>query len=232
MSKQIPLPLSLNVAATFENTYVSPSNRLLIHALQHFESSPRGSLVYCWGAKGSGVTHILEATLNHLTISSVQYLSLRDLQKFTPAEVLDSIECLDVVCVDDIDLIAGQQAWEQQLFYLCNGLRDSGKKLLIGSHCPPRQLPLKLADLKSRLQWGSVYRLETLNDDEKCQLLMLRAKNLGLVLTEEVATYLIHRVGRSIKELIALLKKLDHQSLAEQRRLTIPFVKAVLTQTL
>jgi len=49
-----------------------------------------------------------------------------------------------------------------------------------------------------------------------------------LELTDEVAQYILHRAPRDMKELFLTLKRLDHVSLAEQRRLTIPFVKQVL----
>jgi len=67
-----------------------------------------------------------------------------------------------------------------------------------------------------------------LNDQSKQAALQMRAKGFGLELTDEVAQYILHRAPRDMKELFLTLKRLDHVSLAEQRRLTIPFVKQVL----
>jgi DnaA family protein len=43
-----------------------------------------------------------------------------------------------------------------------------------------------------------------------------------------VAAYIIQRLSRDMNELFWQLNRLDHASLAEQRKLTIPFVKKVL----
>jgi DnaA family protein len=236
--KQLPLAISPDINATFDNYYISESNQAVITALQQFVM-PAGScepFIYLCGSQGSGVTHLLEATQNYSQSQSqskpqplsIQYLPLEELKNYPPADILEGMEQLDMVCIDDLQVICGHEQWEQQLFHLFNRLRDTGKQLLVGSHLSPRQLPLQLADLQSRLQWGAVFQLQPLQDQEKAQLLILRAHKLGLELPQEVANYLLQRMGRSSSELIALLKHLDLASLSEQRKLTIPFVKTVL----
>ncbi len=56
----------------------------------------------------------------------------------------------------------------------------------------------------------------------------MRASRLGLQLQDEVAKYLLHRMPRDMHQLFDMLEQLDHQSLAKQRKLTIPFVKQAL----
>jgi DnaA family protein len=70
--------------------------------------------------------------------------------------------------------------------------------------------------------------LTTLNDDQKLNALKMCACNRGLSLSEEVAAYLMKHYQRDMKSLIDALDKLDKVSLAEKRRITIPFVKQVL----
>ena len=50
-------------------------------------------------------------------------------------------------------------------------------------------------------------------------------KRGGLVLSQEVAEYLIHHLQRDMRVLMRVLKQLDSLSMREQRRLTIPFIK-------
>jgi DnaA family protein len=83
--------------------------------------------------------------------------------------------------------------------------------------------------LKSRLQWGVTFHVHTLDDDEKQHALQFRAKARGLDLSDEVATFIIQRLPRDMNELFWQLNRLDHASLAEQRKLTIPFVKKILS---
>jgi DnaA family protein len=107
-------------------------------------------------------------------------------------------------------------------------LRESGRKLLVAAEHSPRELAINLEDLRSRLQWGVTYQVHNLSDDDKQQALQLRARARGLELNDEVAQFIIQRLPRDTNELFWQLQRLDHASLAEQRKLTIPFVKKVL----
>jgi DnaA family protein len=69
-----------------------------------------------------------------------------------------------------------------------------------------------------------------LADDEQVQALQLRAAWRGLELPAEVARYLLQRTERSNRALFALLDRLDKAALTAQRKLTVPFVRAVLEQ--
>ena len=73
-----------------------------------------------------------------------------------------------------------------------------------------------------------IYQLESLDDTEKQQALIIQAQTRGLDLPEEVANYLLRHHSRDMRVLMALLQNLDKASLVEKRRLTIPFVRQVL----
>ncbi|VEI48744.1 DNA replication initiation factor [Actinobacillus equuli] len=97
--------------------------------------------------------------------------------------VLDNAEQLDVICLDDLQVVAGDEAWELAIFNLFNQIREqqglfgSGHKtlLLISADCPPHQLKINLPDLRSRLTWGEVYQLNDLTDDQKRIILQRNA---------------------------------------------------------
>ena len=116
------------------------------------------------------------------------------------------------------------------MFALCERLRAAGGMLLAAGARPPRELGLKLPDLATRLGWGPVYALTPLGDDERLEAVRLRARNRGLEMPEEVARYILARYPRDLDSLFALLDKLDVASLAEQRRLTIPFLRSLEEQ--
>jgi DnaA family protein len=143
-------------------------------------------------------------------------------------DVLDELEALALVCIDDIDAIAGDRSWETALFHLYNRIQTSGSRLLVTGHLAPADLPLELADLHSRIAWGWIFQLQLLSDDDKKQALKLRARTRGFELPDDVNDYLLRYFPRDIHGLFALLDRLDTASVVAQRRLTIPFVKSVL----
>jgi DnaA family protein len=142
--------------------------------------------------------------------------------------VLEDLEELDVICVDDVDKIAGHSNWEQALFHLYNRLRESSKPMVVTGRTSPRALGLQLTDLTTRLGWGLVFQLKALADDEKVRVLQQRAVARGFELPVDVGDFLLRRCPRDMGALFDLLNQLDEASLAAQRRLTVPFVKTLL----
>ncbi len=233
MPVQLPLNISPNMVASFDNFFVSTENHLLVEHLQGFINNPVEWLIYLWGETGGGVSHLLSATMRHLSSYDCCYLPLKELVFYSPKEFFSDLdyglEHANLVCIDDVDILSSQdQQWQQQLFHLINRLRDANKKLVVGAHCAPRQLSINLADLKSRLQWGSVYKIQALNDEESQHLLQERALLYGFQMSTEVAAFILQRTSRSVPSLLNILERLHQASLAAKRRLTIPFVKQVL----
>lgn len=232
MHKQIPLAISSDADLTFDNFYQADSQQPVIAELKKFARQDAAAyhepFVYLWGSQGCGLSHLLNATQNYYASPLMQYLPLKELINYSPVDILEGLEDLDLVCIDDIDCLSDSLEWQERVFYLFNRLRDSGKKLLVGGHAPPAQLSLQLPDLQSRLQWGVTLYVEPLSDADKQQAIQFYAQSLGMQLSDEVASYLLQRTDRSSQALFKLVRQLDHASLAEQRKLTIPFVKTQL----
>lgn len=233
MFKQLSLSIALNVEATFDSFYVSSDNQQALQALTEF-TKPESSdfFFYLWGNQGSGVSHLLQSVQQQLTYLQAQYLPLDQLIEYPAEDVLSGLESLDWIILDNIDCLVSDKAqqgrWQEAIFHLYNRLKDANKKLLVGAHQSSRELPLSLADLQSRLQWGQSYRLNSLSDSDKQAMLILRADKLGLTLSEEVVQFILNNTHRNVHRLIGLLTQLDKASLEEKRRITIPFVKQVL----
>ncbi|CAM4183293.1 DnaA inactivator Hda [Serratia silvae] len=159
---------------------------------------------------------------------AVGYVPLDKRAYFVP-EVLDGMEQLALVCIDNIECIAGDEEWEMAIFNLYNRILETGRtRLFITGDRPPRQLNLHLPDLASRLDWGQIYKLQPLSDEEKLQALQLRAKLRGFELPEDVGRFLLKRLDREMRTLFMTLDQLDRASITAQRKLTIPFVKEIL----
>lgn len=224
VSQQIPLNLQLRKDLTFKN-FVESSNESLIHMLKSCEER----FVYIWGEASCGKTHLLQAVCHQQGQEgkSPVYLSLKDTEVTDP-EILTGLENMDVVCIDDVHVIKQQADWEVALFNLFNLIRDANGYLIISGDAPPNELGMNLQDLVSRLSWGIVIQVQTLNDVGKMKVLQTRASQMGLDLPDDIAEYLLKRSPRDMSSLVSLLDKLNIASLTEKRRLTIPFVRQYL----
>ncbi len=225
MPTQIPLQVSLRDGATFAS-FFGQGNPQAVHALREMSALHGERFLYLWGAPGVGKTHLLQAVCHEGAEKrhAVAYLPLRKSAAIATG-YLEGLERLDLVCIDDVQAIAGGADWEQALFHFHNNLREQHGRLIVAANVAPAGLNLSLPDLRSRLSWGPVFQIRALDDAAKIGALQLRARIRGFELPDEVAGYLIRRCPRDMPALFNLLERLDHASLAAKRKLTIPFVR-------
>ena len=146
------------------------------------------------------------------TKGTATYLPLEQSNDLSP-DILEGLEQLDLVCLDNIDTISMQPQWQEALFHLYNRIKETGTVLFVSATVPPKQLYLSLKDLSSRLSWGMVYQLNGLQDEDKTKALIMRAKNRGMHMTDEVGQYLLRHFSRSTTDLFKTLEKLDQATL-------------------
>jgi DnaA family protein len=160
------------------------------------------AIVYLWGERGSGRTHLLRAAT-----------------RANPGLVAaDDVETLDPTA-------------QQALFNAINAARDGQTAVIAAGNAPPAGLALR-EDLRTRLAWGLVYQLRPPSDADKAAYLRAEATRRGLRLPEEVLAYLLSHQPRDLASLSALIDALDRYSLASKRPLTLPLVREALQKSL
>ena len=209
--------------------FLPGENTGVYQQLQQLSTGKTSTCIYLWGQKGTGKSHLLQATCRNASESGRNsiYIPSTQFDEIEPT-MLQGLGSLDLVCVDDIDYLADNQAWEHALLHLYNQLRDAQHSIVIAGNAAPNVIGIQLQDLKSRLSWGLTYYLKQLDDETKMAVLKKRAEHRSFELTDEVAFYLLSRVERDVQTLMGILDKIDDASLAEQRKITIPFVKTLL----
>jgi len=225
---QLTLPLRLQDEATFVNFFAG-SNQPLINYLKKLIHDRNENYIYLWGHSGVGCTHLLKACCQYVQEQgrTAAYLPMSLFKNLSPS-VFGTLEVVSLVCLDDIQAIAGDHQWEEVIFHFYNRIQASGNQLFIAGHAVPRDLNIHLPDLASRLINGVVFQVQELSDEEKVEALQMRAKLRGLNLSAEVLHFLLNRFPRDLSALFATLEQLERASLMAQRKLTIPFVKDVL----
>ena len=222
---QLALPLRLADHAIFD-TFIAAGNEPLVGYLRSLTNAGPGQGAWIWGAPATGKSHLLQATCERFG-DRAAYVPLESLAAAGPG-LLEGLESRQLVCLDDLDSVAGDDAWERALFILCNEIGEAGHHLVVSAAHAPRESGIVLADLRSRLQRLANFHVRELDDADRMAALQLRARHRGLELPDDTASYLMSRSRRDMRSLYELLDKLDLEALRAQRRLTIPFVKGVL----
>ncbi|KTC87983.1 MULTISPECIES: DnaA regulatory inactivator Hda [Legionella] len=227
MNSQLALAIQLNNEATLTD-FCWGSNHLLEQQIKNCLTGTGERLFYLWGHAGCGKSHLLQACCQAMPDATAIYLPLPLLKEWGP-ESLDNLSEQTLIAIDDIDAIAGDKIWEEALFHLYNRIRDNGRTLLLmSSRKSLANLNIQLADLKSRIAWGIVAQLNELDDDLKIKTIQQHASKRGFDLPTSVGQFLINRCARNMHDLQNILDFLDKASLAAQRKITVPFVKAIL----
>jgi len=226
-SPQIPLQLNPRSDGRFDN-FVAGPNQATVKALKKV-ADESGSLVFIYGGAGSGKTHLLNALCHEVREGQGRafYLALRRLPKDAVTS-LQGLEKLNLVCVDDLHVIAGDEVWEEALFHCFNRIREANGSLVVSSRTRLSSLDLGLPDLASRLAWGLRLPLIPITDKDKLTVMGMRSAALGIMLPDEVLQYLLKHQDRSLAALIQTVESLHYLALTNKRKITIPLAREAL----
>jgi DnaA family protein len=226
-SPQIPLQLEPRRPDRFEDFVTGPNVEVLA-AIRHLLDEP-GGLLFLSGPEGSGKSHLLNALCHAAREKGMAafYIALKRLPVEAAAS-LEGLQVLDLVCVDDLDSIAGNPDWEKALFACFNQVRAARGRLLVSSSTALASLDFCLPDLASRLAWGVSQKLRIPGDEGKLEILQQRAETLRIELPAEVQDYLIKHGKRDMSSLLQALERLKDAAFAAKRKITVPLAREVL----
>ena len=219
---QLTLAMRREDLASWENWLSRPETAALEELLASGSGAQHST--FLWGSKGSGKSHILQASCD-VQAQNARYVPLNEFLAFPPEQVLAGAERAHLIALDDIECVESNPSWQEALFSLFNLCQESGGRLLVTSGKPPQHLEGMLPDLRSRLGSLPVFQMPRFSDEQIVDLLRLRGEAAGLQMGEEVVRYCALRLPRSPSRVVEFINALDKLSLAERRAITIPFVR-------
>ena len=217
---QIPIDFGFFTVKTFDN-FIIGSNKKLYNSLQNLIDSDQLILIY--GTKSSGKTHICEALCNEY-LDSVMFIDSK-------AKLLGLVprDFYELLVIDDLDQLIPSKQDEERLFILINNQILHKKPVVISSSKDVNDCVIHLKDLSSRLLSDKIFTISDLSDSDKIEMMTLYCSQRGLEVDEKVLKYIMNNCSRDLYFLCALIKNLDVVSLSMQKKITIPFIKKVVT---
>jgi len=218
---QLGLPISLDSKMLLDNFL---GNKQLLKFITEIFVDKASAEIYVYGAIGLGKTHLLQGAALR-ALSEQQSAIYIDCRNSLPEHVLESIEQLDWISIDNIDMIHENQ---QDLFFdLYNRGKQAKVTMLISGSGLPSELDV-MKDLKTRLGLGTIFQLEQLDDELTMSVLNNQMIDRNLSIDSKVYEYLFKYYSRDVKILLAAMDELDKASLQAKQSITIPFIKNIL----
>ena len=212
------LPLDLGHRASFgsDDFLVAPCNEAAVAWLDRWPDWPGPGLAL-WGPAGCGKSHlghVFQARSGARLIqpSELAERSLASLAGGNGELVLDGAPPVD----------------ERALLHLYNLLAERRGHLLVLSREAPARWRVGLADLASRLAAMPAVRIDPPDEILIEGLLVKLFADRQLTVQPEVVAYLVRRMERSFEAVRRTVERLDRESLARRRPVTLPLAREIV----
>ena len=192
----------------------------------------------------TGKTYLLQSLCNHYfdegkTSLLIPLKEVKDLG----SQITESLENLDLICIDDVDLIAGDNSWEIAVFNLINNCLLTNCRLVFCSSFNPSNINFELKDLLSRIKKINHIELFPVNTNNLSKAIKFIANSRSINLGEREIDYLITYSERSIANLVniisgvrepisfmiaALFQNIESIFMELKRKISVPLIKEVI----
>lgn len=232
----------LNPNFTFANFVEGKSNQLArATALQVASNLGKAyNPFFIYGGVGLGKTHLMHAVGNAileqnpgarvLYLHSERFVAemIKALQRNTMSDFKKFYRSLDALLVDDIQFFTGKERSQEEFFHTFNTLLDGNQQIILTCDRYPKELSGLEERLKSRFGWGLTVAIEPPELETRMAILMNKAENSKVTLSEDVAFFIAKRIQSNVRELEGALKRVIANSRFTGREITLDFVKESL----
>ena len=221
--KQLIFPWIRANKSSLDNFYFESEN------LQVKDTFNSGADFLIYGEQECGKSFLLQSFCNQYAADkkSSLYVPLKEVL-IHGTSFLDSIDTLELVCIDNIDAISNRKEWEIAIFNLINNCMLSNCRLIFSSSLNPAKLNFDLNDLKSRIKKIEPVKVLPISDQGLEDALSFVANKRLINLGEKEVQYIITHCNRSMKGLLNVLDRIDQVSAELKRKITIPLIKKVI----
>jgi chromosomal replication initiator protein len=236
----------INNALTFDSFVTGKANQLARAAAIQVANNPGVSYnpLFLYGGVGLGKTHLIHAIGNQILIDNpnakIRYIHaeqyVRDVVTAYQRKGFDEFKryyhSLDLLLIDDIQFFAGKNRTQEEFFYAFEALIAAKKQIIITSDTYPKQITGMDDRLVSRFDSGLTVAIEPPELEMRVAILLKKAKQEGVVFSDDVAFFVAKHLRSNVRELEGALRKILAYSRFHGKDIGIDVVKEALKDLL
>jgi chromosomal replication initiator protein len=222
----------LNEKFKFSSFVVGNNSRFAHAAAKAVADAPGESYnpLFLYGGVGLGKTHLMHAIGHevraHFPKKRVVYLTseqfmnevIASIQTAKMGEFRHKYRTVDVLLIDDIQFLAGKDRTKEEFFHTFNALYEINKQIVISSDRPPKEIPTLEDRLRSRFESGLLADIQPPDFETRLAILKSKLGPVGALVSEEVLTFIAHKVQKNIRELEGALTRVQAFAAIHQRQ--------------
>ena len=212
----------LNSSFNFNNYVTGRANQLARAAALQVAENPGQAYnpLFIYGGVGLGKTHLLQAIGNQLKQQNpeakIRYLHaeryVSDVVKAYENKAFDEFKrqyhSLDLLLIDDIQFFAKKTRTQEEFFYAFNTLIEEKKQIIITCDTYPKEIIDVDERLRTRFSWGLTVAIEPPELEMRVAILLKKAEESKINLSEDVAFFVAKQIRSSVRELEGALNRI------------------------
>ncbi|TMD51232.1 MAG: chromosomal replication initiator protein DnaA, partial [Chloroflexi bacterium] len=215
------LNAELNEKFKFSSFVVGNNSRFAHAAAMAVSDSPGQAYnpLFLYGGVGLGKTHLMHAIghevrrrfpkkrISYLTSEQFMNEVIASIQTAQMSEFRHKYRTVDVLLIDDVQFLAGKDRTKEEFFHTFNALHEINKQIVISSERPPKEIPTLEGRLRSRFEWGLIADIQPPDFETRLAILKSKLGTAGGYVSEDVLTFIAHKVQKNIRELEGALTR-------------------------
>ena len=231
---------------TFETFVEGKSNQLGKAAAMQVAMNPGRAYnpLLLYGGTGLGKTHLMHAAGNLmrernagckvLYLRSEQFVGamIEALRTKNMDQFKQRFRSVDALLIDDIQFFAGKDTTQEEFFHTFNALFESKQQIILTCDRYPKEVDKLEPRLKSRLGWGLSVAIEPPDFETRAAILLSKAQDKGVAVSENVAMLLAKRIRSNVRDLEGALNTLAARANFYGKPITTDFAEETLRDLL
>jgi chromosomal replication initiator protein len=227
---------------TFDAFVVGPSNDVAFKAARTVSAEPgrRFNPVFFHGGVGLGKTHLVNAIAHDLLarwprlriacLSAEAFMNalISSLRQDQMNTFRDRFREVDALILDDVQFLAGKERTQEEFFHTFNALHGASKQIVLTSDKTPAAITGLEHRLRSRFEGGLIADVQPPTFAMRLDILSAKASRAAVDLPCEVAEFLAHSSGASVRELEGALTRVAANAAVRGLPITLKLAEEIL----